>query len=453
MKCLNECLNKGGDISNRAGYEQSHTATAAAQVMRNMRVAVLALLLLATCAGRVACQDSIDEGPTAVTIVKALATGPDSAASVIGKAAARGNTTAIAEAIAEATQEGKAEAIAEAIITSAQSGNQEAVAEALAQVTGSSVGDARQKLETGNSENLALALATSTGGVTRAVAKATSEAVAESRNSIVSAVTRAVSNVRDGANATAAAQVAAEAVGEAIAAAYARAEVSLEVQGTGEAFGTAGADVRAVAEASAKALAEAFAEATNNVGVARAQILGEAVTTVVAEAAASAFAEADLVGPGKVQTIQETLANAVAIPIARVIGDALAVTFQGKSESSTYVVAETSVEEDVAVESTGDVNTQGEAAGTATGDADAVTDQTQDEAVAQSSSTVNDAALPPPRCTTRALSCCLGTGRKRTLCGCFGRGENRRCRFSREAERDGITSIWKDTSNGSLCSC
>lgn len=420
--------------------------------MRAMRFAVMAVLLMAACVGMISCQDE-SEGPTAVTIVRALATGPNSAATVIGRAAAQGNTTAIADAIAEATQEGKAEAIAEAIITSAQSGNKEAVAEAVAKVTGRSVGEVKEQLDAGDTENLAIALATSAGGTTRAIVTATSEAVAESKDSIVTAVTRAVTTVKDGGNATAAANVAAEAVGEAIAVAYARAEVLLEVDGAGEAFGTAAADVRAVAEASAKVLAEAFAEATNNVGVARAKILGEAVTTVVADAAASAFAEADLFGPGKVETIQETLAEAIAIPIATVIGDALAVTFEGKSEASTFVTAETSVVEDVAVESRGDVNTQGEAAGTATGDADSATDQTEDFAATDSSSEVNVDEPKPPKCQSRALTCCVGRGNTRQSCGCIGRGRRRSCKFSREAEKDGKTSIWKDVSNGDLCSC
>lgn len=78
-----------------------------------------------------------------------------------------------------------------------------------------------------------------------------------------------------------------------------------------------------------QAVAEAFAQASNGVGVARAKIIGEAVTTVIADAAASAFANADLQGPGKVEVIQESLADAIAIPMAQVIGDAFAIVFEG----------------------------------------------------------------------------------------------------------------------------
>lgn len=80
---------------------------------------------------------------------------------------------------------------------------------------------------------------------------------------------------------------------------------------------------------SVQAFAEAFAQASNGVGVSRAKIIGEAVTTVIAEAAASAFATADIQGPGKVEVIQESLASAIATPMAEVVGDALAVVFQG----------------------------------------------------------------------------------------------------------------------------
>lgn len=76
-------------------------------------------------------------------------------------------------------------------------------------------------------------------------------------------------------------------------------------------------------------IAQAYAEATDGVGVAKANIIGEAVTEVIAKAAANAFVKADITGPGKVEAIQETLADSISIPIATVIGEALAVTFKG----------------------------------------------------------------------------------------------------------------------------
>eukprot|EP00210_Caulerpa_lentillifera_P007706 g7357.t1 len=360
----------------------------------------------------------------------------EAVASAVSNAVATGDSEAISEAISNANaQQGSAtaNAIAEAITEALDNGApRDAVATAIADATALELDAVNGYLDRQDTEALAEAIATSSGGTSYAESTSVAEAVARQRNVVIRAIVRVFDFVNSGGSAYAAARRSASAIGETIAEAYADTSVILEVTGTGTASGNAEANVVAVADAFAQVILEGIVQACNKYSKAQASFEGEAISTAIAEASARAFSQAEIRGPGYAEAIQNSVARAVVNPIATVLVDAVAYAY-GSSSSSSSVVLEANSgvgNEYASANSAGSSAVEGSGSADVYGGADAYTEQAS-------------------QCRGSALRCCRTNAVYEQQCGCR-RG---RCRYESIQQRRGKTVLWKHTYSGRICQC
>jgi hypothetical protein len=358
------------------------------------------------------------------------------AASAVSSAVATGDAEAIAEAISNANaQQGSATAnsIAEAITDAIKGGaSRDAIATAIAEATSLELDEAYGYLDRQDTEALADAIARSEGGTAYAESISVAQAVARQRNVVIRSIIRVFDFANGGRPARAAIRRSSTAIGEAVAEAFADASVILEVTGRGYVSGTAEANAFAISDAFAQVILEGIARACNKYGVAEASFQGEAISTAIAEASANAFAQAELSGPGYVEAVQNSVAKAVVNPVASILADAVAYAY-GSSTSSTVVLeANSSVEnEDAFADTQGTSSVDGSGFATASGGADAATQQVK-------------------QCQGYARRCCRRDTVYKDHCGCRRR---RGCRYEGIEKFNGKTTLWRHTSNGDVCQC
>ncbi|GMH36116.1 hypothetical protein BSKO_03984 [Bryopsis sp. KO-2023] len=339
--------------------------------------------------------------------------GPSSA---FANSVAKGNVNAIAEAISEANRGGKSSSVAKALAEEYKKGDskaKDAIATAIASATDLSKEEANKALQNGDAQNIAEAIASSTGGQAIAVAKSASEAASEERNTIVNAVSEAYSKASGRGEALAEAQVAANAIGKATARAMASAEVYLRLVDTSVSDSFEPADVQTIAKASAQAIAEGIAKAENDLGkLAVVKVKVDVVSTAIVEASANAFATAKQLGPGEVSAVQVYVSEAVAEPVAKVLFEAIALALGKEVDSFVYV------------------GRVGETTGSA--------EDFQDGG-----------------CVGIVKALCCNRKRddsKQDKCGCRPNGQ--KCRAeSKRKNSEGFVIEWKVLKNGEFCSC